>query len=63
MKISLEIFESVKCWYKDGAYHREGDHPAVIHDDGSKEYHLDGQLVKIMRSNGSFLYTEEIDRR
>ena len=64
MQITLEIYANgTKCWYKDDAYHREGDHPAVIHHDGSKEYHLDGELIKIMRSNGSFLYTEEIDRR
>ena len=64
MKITLEIFENgTKCWYKDDAYHRDGDHPAVIYNDGSKEYHLDGKVRKIIRSNGVFAYTEEIDRR
>ena len=64
MKIQLVIFEDgIKSWYKNSAYHREGDHPSVIYGFDTKEYHLEGQLIKVVKSDGSTIYVEEIDRR
>jgi hypothetical protein len=59
MKIELLIFENgIKSWYKDGAYHREGEHPSVIYPKNvvshhvMEEYHINGKLIKIVRDSG-----------
>ena len=33
-----------KCWYKNGQFHRE-DGPALVYDDGYKEYWLNDELI------------------
>lgn len=60
IEISFEIFSNgMECWYKDGAYHREGNHPAVIHPDGAKEYLIEGQLKKVVKSNGVVIHVND----
>lgn len=67
MKITLEIFKNgIKCWYKDGAYHRDGEHPAVIYQEEVCEYHIDGKLLKLVRPDGTTILdrtNEALDRR
>jgi hypothetical protein len=60
IEFSFEIFSNgMECWYKDGAYHREGEHPAVIHPDGAKEYLIEGQLKKVVKSNGVVIHVND----
>jgi len=34
-----------QAWYRDGKKHREGE-PAVLNADGSKEYWIEGKLLR-----------------
>lgn len=72
MIIKLELFTNgITCWYKENegvdGYHRDGDHPAVIHSDGSKEYCKNGQIIYITKPDGTAIYIrdkdEPLDRR
>ena len=39
--------DGTKRWYNaDGQIHRENDKPAVIRTDGSKEWWIDGVLIR-----------------
>lgn len=68
MKITLQVFENgIKCWYLNAAYHRDGEHPAVIYPDDAYEYHIHGELIKIVKSGQTQWFksksNEAIDRR
>lgn len=60
MKITLEVFSTgITCWYKNDVYHRDGEHPAIIHSDGAKEF-IKGQLIKIIKPDGRVIYIDKM---
>jgi uncharacterized protein CbrC (UPF0167 family) len=40
------ITEGYQAWYKNGELHRDNDLPAVIRDNGTKFYYIDGQFIR-----------------
>lgn len=51
-----------KCWYWAGQFHRNGDMPAIIYDDGTMEWyrfgrrHRNNDMPAMINANGSQIW-------